>query len=179
MEPTETSPEYIDPVDALIHAHRLILERMTVMEELANEVLEFGAPAWKSQQDKWRQIAEFFRGPLAMHTVDEEEGLFPLMSAAAPDRVEMFHFDHSWISQSEEIFLERYEAFSRNGDCDSTACREFALEALEIVRHYRQHIRQEEHEIFPLAQDVLTDTMCRELSEWFRERHAKDAAGAD
>jgi hemerythrin-like domain-containing protein len=162
--------DFEKPIDALIACHREMLDQMARAERLAHELLVGGAPTYDLQAQEWIEIAAFFRSEMAEHTRDEEDGLFPLMVEQAPDCVERFTFDHRWIEQSEQIFLSRHDDLAASAPCvDSTRVREFALQALEIVGHYRRHIRMEEEDLFPVAQSVLNAEALTDLGSRMRE----------
>jgi hemerythrin-like domain-containing protein len=161
--------ESISPVDTLIACHVSMMEKMDRAEALAQVLLVDGAPAFDAQASEWAEIASFFRSVVAAHSRDEELGLFPLMIELNRDTVERFTFDHRWIEQSEQMFLSRYEALAQSAPCiDSTRVREFAIQALEIVGHYRNHVRREEEELFPVARTALSGQALADLEAFMK-----------
>lgn len=151
-------PDFDRPIEALFICHSNILKRMDQIDALASQLQEDGAPVFEGQIPIWEEIVSFFRHSIANHTRDEDEGLFPLLAGRGGEVVERMEFDHRWIAQSEETMINRFEAL-RSGDhpLSSTAVRELAMMAREVTRHYREHIRLENEEVFPLADQVLSE----------------------
>ena len=159
MEFTRKVPDFDRPIEALRICHENILARMDQIDVLAAQLLEEGAPCFSAQVPAWEEIVSFFRHAIADHTRDEEEGLFPLLDGRGGDVVERMLFDHRWVEQSEEVMIGRFEALrSGHHQLDNTAVRELALMSREVTRHYRSHIRHENEELFPAADQLLTES---------------------
>ena len=158
MELYQPVPDFDRPIEALYICHTNILKRMDKIDELAAQLLEEGTPVFAAQIPIWQEIVSFFRHSIANHTRDEDEGLFPLLGDRGGEVVERMSFDHRWIEQSEETMINRFEALiSGDHPISNAAVRELAMMAREVTRHYRDHIRHENEEVFPLADEVLSD----------------------
>ncbi|HVK40355.1 MAG TPA: hemerythrin domain-containing protein [Candidatus Kapabacteria bacterium] len=158
MDLFQPVPDFDRPIEALYICHTNILKRMDQIDALAAQLLEDGAPVFGPQVQIWEELVSFFRHSIANHTRDEDEGLFPLLAGRGGAVVERMEFDHRWIEQSEETMINRFEAL-RSGEhpVSNTAVRELAMMAREVTRHYRDHIKHENEEVFPLAEQVLND----------------------
>jgi hemerythrin-like domain-containing protein len=173
MELFQPLPDFDRPIEALFICHSNILRRMDQLEGLAAQLLDEGTPVFAAQIPVWEEIVSFFRHSIANHTRDEDEGLFPLLGDRAGEIVERMTFDHRWIEQSEETMISRFEAL-RSGahPVSNTAVRELAMMAREVTRHYRSHIKHENEEIFPVADQLLTADEKARLGDVMR-RHRK------
>jgi hemerythrin-like domain-containing protein len=169
MDLFQPVPDFDRPIEALYICHTNILKRMDQIDALAAELLEDGAPVFNAQVAIWQELVSFFRHSIANHTRDEDDGLFPLLDGRGGAVVERMEFDHRWIEQSEETMINRIEALiSGEHPMSNTAVRELAMMAREVTRHYRDHIRHENEEVFPLAEQVLNDGEKRELTDLMR-----------
>jgi hemerythrin-like domain-containing protein len=166
-------PDFDRPIEALYICHSNILARMDQIDALAAQLLDEGTPVFTGQIPIWEEIVSFFRHTIANHTADEDEGLFPLMGERGGSIVERMEFDHRWIAQSEEMMINRFEALkSGEHPIGNTAVRELAMMAREVTRHYRDHIKHENEEVFPLADQLLDDAEKAMLGEIMR-KHRK------
>jgi hemerythrin-like domain-containing protein len=105
----------------------------------------------------------YFRNAAPRHTQDEEQSLFPLLRAAdqpevraALQAVEALERDHAradaWHAEVDAHFRRWLDSGSLTG-----AERLKLTEALAALRElYRRHIDVEDHQIFPLAQRLLS-----------------------
>lgn len=117
---------------------------------------------------------DYFRTAAPLHTADEEESLFPLLRASGGDLAE--------VLGSLEADHRRVEAAQARVDRLATRWLHLerkrlpATEAAELVEHleslqriYAQHIRIEDHEIFPAAARILApeelETIGRQMAE--------------
>lgn len=166
-----------DPIESLRAAHDRILERMHTLEVLSNELLDGGLTAFMSQREQWVSFLAFMRDELVVHTLDEENGLFPMVEQHLASSVDLMLFEHRWISQSEETLTEMLDALLAGGDVtDGTHCRQFGLLAREFAHTYRQHINVENDTLLSPSKGILTDDDKLRLSEIMRGHRAPAAS---
>ena len=168
-------PDFDQPIEALVHCHRKILVRMDQLDVLAAQLLDEGAPAFSHQMPVWREIIGFIQGPMAQHTLDEEQGLFPILDGRGGEIVDRMSFEHRWIAQTEEQMIARFDTLASGAQpVTSTAVGELALLARKVTSHHRSHIQHEDEKLFPVAANILGVSELRALGDLMRRHRSSD-----
>ena len=168
MDPTK--PLSSDPVpsgsaapDACEHApdafgilrscHDHILERMTVLEGVADDLGRTGAFS-DAILAHLCEVLTMLDTAVPLHSADEEETLFPVLRELPPfkgtegtpmDCMEGEHVLHRGLMADLKRSIMQKDA---GATCEA---------ARRIVTEYRGHIEKENEILFPMAQQVVTD----------------------
>lgn len=146
-----------DPIDFLRTEHERILETMLEVETLSNEIMYTGSRSFIDRADRWRSIRGFLQHDLALHARDEEECLFPMIAKSLAAPVELMGFEHDWLEQSQDTFIEMLDSLLAGRTlADGTHCRQFALLAKEFAHMYREHIYAENNILLAASKGLLT-----------------------
>lgn len=149
----------MNATDILMAEHRVIEQVLCCLEKLA-EGREAGKQFDKASA---REAIDFFRHFAdRCHHGKEEGHLFPLLEArglpreGGPTGV-MLH-EHE---EGRRLLAAMVEAL------DSGSSDEFARPARAYVRLLREHIRKEDHCLFPMADEILSPAEAESLSRSF------------
>jgi hemerythrin-like domain-containing protein len=158
-----------DPFTKLVECHDQILKYLAIFENALLDLEQNGARAVAREQENIKRTFDFFHSEVALHTRDEEDGLFPLLEPKLRRRsVPHPHFDRTPIQAIEdqhrkaEAETQRLEILhSKLGtENDEARCAlligEFIKRGRVLIAFYREHIRGENEAIFPLAEWLLT-----------------------
>jgi hemerythrin-like domain-containing protein len=141
------------PFDILAHTHLRILEKLTILEDLARGLHrsgEFTLPVLATLAD----VLTFLDSVIPLHEADEERTLFPRLrktprfagaEGTPMDWMENEHAEHQAALTDLKRHIMRRDA------------AESARSALELIERYREHIVKEDDILFPWARDLLTD----------------------
>jgi hemerythrin-like domain-containing protein len=159
-----------DPFTKLVECHDQILERLDIFENALLDLEQNGIKALAREQENINRTFDFFYTEVALHTRDEEDGLFPLLEPKLRRRsVPHPHFDRTPIQAIEnqhrkaEAETQRVEILNSKLRAENDEARrtlligEFIKRGRVLIAFYREHIRGENEAIFPLAERLLTD----------------------
>lgn len=163
-------PSYAEPVGLLTDCHRRVEMYLGVLVKLATEfeALPLGA----RERDSLAAALRYFREAAPKHTADEEESLFPRLRACsnaeiaeALAQMEQLEADHRQVAPLHaevEKLAKEWLGGVRLGFTDACRLKELAT---QLADHYREHIRLEEQQLFPLAAKSLSSNALREVGE--------------
>jgi hemerythrin-like domain-containing protein len=159
----------IDPFKKLVECHDQILKHLQTFEDALNDLEQNGIHAFKRERENIRETFGFFQADVALHTRDEEDGLFPLLEPKLQRRPVLNpHFERTPIQAIEEQHrkaeaeTQRLEILHSKLGAESDEARcvlliaEFVKRGRVLIAFYREHIRGENEAIFPLAERILT-----------------------
>jgi len=164
-----------EPLELLADCHRRIEHFLEVLVRI-----ERAAAGRGLTPDEWEQIERalrYFESAGPRHTADEEQSLFPRLRASVKPEIhralgaleqlerehEMADAHHKMIN----ILCRRWLDHDRLSDEDARELRD-RLGDLQSI--YREHIAIEDHELFPVAAQLLSS---RQLEEIGREMAAR------
>jgi hemerythrin-like domain-containing protein len=156
--------------DILMDEHRVIEQVLSCLEKLADRC-EAGE---KLDGTSALEVLEFFRNFAdRCHHGKEEGHLFPLLESRGLGR----HGGPTGVMLHEHDEGRRLVgALARAIECD--APREFVQHARAYVALLREHIRKEDHCLFPMAAGILTSADAESLARRFQHvEHAEMGAG--
>jgi hemerythrin-like domain-containing protein len=153
--------DYTNPLGLLSDCHQRIEQFLDVLIKVVSQAR--GAALSADQQNGLETALRYFREAAPKHTRDEEESLFPRMLASKDQRVQ------SAISKLEQLNADHEIADAAHAEVDalgrqwlsqrvlSIESTERFRELLELLRStYQRHIKTEDHEVFPLAGQILS-----------------------
>jgi len=152
--------DFSDPLGMLSDCHRRIERFLKVLAILTSQAQ--GSTLNEEQRHALETALRYFRVAAPMHTLDEEDSLFPRLRAQ-PDpelqdairQLRALEADH----ESAETILQEVETLGwcwlKAGTLPSEAVGRLSLILHNLQVIYAAHIRQEDHEVFPLAAKLL------------------------
>jgi len=170
-----------EPLGLLSDCHRRIEHFLEVLVRIEQNAAGRGLTP-----DEWKQVESALRyfetaGP--RHTADEEESLFPRLRASlhpSADRAQrvlsQLEGEHELVESHHQminILCRRWLDHDRLSDEDARELRDRLGDMQSI---YRQHIAVEDHELFPIAQRLLSPSALEEIGREMaaRRRRADD-----
>jgi hemerythrin-like domain-containing protein len=152
-------------IDTLKNEHRVIEQVLACLERIVEQARGDARLPLKAA----RQAIEFFREFADhCHHAKEEERLFPALEAKgfSPDAgpTAVMRFEHEQGRAQIRAMEQAAEAASRG---DPGALESFARHAAAYVVLLRNHIAKEDHCLFPMAEQVLSDQEDQALAAAF------------
>lgn len=160
-------------IEADHHRHRVLCR---LAEQLAGALAEGGPP----MPDVARSIADFLAQDMALHLVDEEQDLFPLLRRRAEpgDEIEAILGRLSTEHAAEELQSRGLvEALRRLAGDDGPADPAIAAGLVAYARAERAHLALENAVVMPLARARLKPSDLRALALRMAARRGIDLAG--
>lgn len=142
------------PTEVLSNEHRVIEQVLNCLDKIVDQSACNGPLDWAAA----RQIVDFFRNFAdRCHHGKEEQHLFPLLEAKGFSRKlgptgVMLH-EHDQGRAHVQCMATATEDGSRG---DSSARDRFGAHAQAYIQLLREHIRKEDHCLFPMADQLLT-----------------------
>ena len=154
------------PTEVLMQEHRVIEQVLNVVERIAADCERAG----KVDAGSARQAIDFLRTFAdRCHHGKEEEQLFPMMEVHgfSPEQgpTAVMRQDHVEGRGRIQAMDQAIEGAS-TGDAD--ACGAYVPHARAYVLLLREHIQKEDHCLFPMADQALSEDDQRELQARFR-----------
>lgn len=149
-------------------AESKIFERLKADHDRHRDLLD-RIDATHGDSDEREQLFEAFRVEVTAHAASEELSLYATMMAK-PDLREDAQHSASEHKEIDEMLTELYEM-----DFASTGW----LTRFRTMKHrYLHHIDEEEEEMFPAAEDGLSQARKEEIAEIFAKEKPKEKAKA-
>ena len=180
------SPTFQQPLELLSDCHRRVesfLHALILVTEQAG-----GGDLNAQQREALETALRYFREAAPKHTADEEESLFPRMrglgdaaTRAALAKIQALEADHVVAKEGHDAVEQLGQRWLANGRLPADEASRLLGHLRELQSIYERHIAVEDHEIFPLAKQVLDaktlDAVGREMAgrrgqdfEWQRRR---------
>ena len=172
------------PLGLLSDCHRRIEHFLKVLVTVAD--VRRGAPLLAADRRILEAALHYFRTAAPRHSADEEHSLFPRLrrstdpdAVAALQRLDALEAEHRVAEDHHDavdVLAHRWLRDETLGPGDARSLREH-LVALE--RLYTRHIAVEDHELFPVAERLLTAVEIVEVGrEMAARRNLAPAPGA-
>jgi hemerythrin-like domain-containing protein len=160
------------PTDILSQEHRVIEQVLDCLEKMAHEAVETG----RLEAEPARGALAFFRTFAdSCHHGKEETHLFPAMEARgfSPDcgPTAVMRYEHEKGRAHVRGMAENLDAAAAG---DAKALDRFARHARGYVTMLREHIQKEDHCLFSMANQALTDEDQQALLARFHRVEAKE-----
>jgi hemerythrin-like domain-containing protein len=165
----------MNPTTILMNEHRVIEQVLTCLEKITDQAAATGAPDQASAEQALDFLRHFADG---CHHGKEEQHLFPLLEARGFPR----QFGPTGVMRAEHEEGRHHIQAMAAGVRDAAqgqpeALPQFIQHARAYVRLLREHIRKEDHCLFPMASQALNETDQQELLRRF-EHVEHDQVGA-
>jgi hemerythrin-like domain-containing protein len=171
--------DYSNPLGLLSDCHRRIEQFLDALIKVTSQAR--GADLNEDQRHALEVALRYFREAAPKHTRDEEESLFPRMLASADER------GRSAISLLDELHADHELADAGHADVEALGSRWLSEGVLsiestdrlsELLDHlhstYQKHIAVEEHDIFPLAGQILNASEIANVGREMARRRSID-----
>jgi len=169
---SQTQEKLMQPTQILKNEHRVIEQVLASLQAITDQATRQGRLDGVSS----RQALDFFRHFAdGCHHGKEERHLFPLLESRgfSPSHgpTGVMRHEHEMgrhLLRGMAAEIEQAES----GDAD--ALKRFCLHAGTYIQLLRDHIFKEDHRLFPMAEEVLTDRDQDQLAESFAAVESKD-----
>lgn len=180
----EPQPDFDQPIDLMMDCHRRVEHFIQVLLRVAQQ------GKGGSLDAELRQALEtslnYFKQAAPRHTEDEEDSLFPRLrrsndprAAEVLAKMEALEADH----QKAGPVHERVETLGRqwleHDQLGSTEAAELLELCEQLQRMYQQHIHMEDHEVFPVARQVLAADQLQRIGQEMKARRADNPGRSD
>lgn len=161
------APDFSDPLGLLRACHGRILAHCAALERLVPHLSHHGVDA--EAREAIARVHRYFATAAPHHHADEEQDLFPRLTAAAPELVPLMQaleeeheaLEHHWQVLA-PLLAEPEKALA---DRDA-----FAHAVSGFVAAYRAHALKENEQLLPRAAEVLSPADLRALGRRMAER---------
>jgi hemerythrin-like domain-containing protein len=163
---------YNDPIRYFRDSHGVINEALQVFERLLGEVTAIGLEKSLAQSaEPWADVLQFFKRSGPRHEREEEETLFPVMSAKLPsigfrsanDPAKFLSSEHFEMRRLTRTLTDIWNQFKVSSTINVEQIADFQRAGTELLAVYRQHIAKENEIIYKLANEELLSPDEREF----------------
>ncbi len=164
----------VDPVALLKREHRMILDRLVMVETAMSSCLAGSGAVTRANRDTLRELLEFFSGPVDVHFTREAMLVADLRrllgrKQEGQEQFQTFLDEHQSLKAVATAVLRQLEG-KRADDQEAAASkrcgglRTLTGELDALIRRYREQIACEERLLFALAEMRLTAEQRRRIS---------------
>ncbi|MBM3268036.1 MAG: hemerythrin domain-containing protein [Candidatus Sericytochromatia bacterium] len=160
------------PIKLLTGCHRRVLSHLELLAGAAAALA--GKDPHPDAFDALTRVQRYFATSGKIHTVDEEDSLFPRLQARSDPALDAImaeladqHRQADPLHERLDQVLDRVLADRAASSADAEALRDLAEFFLEL---YPGHIRREDDDLFPRAAEVLAES---DWAEIWREMRAR------
>lgn len=163
-----------EPLGLLSDCHRRIERFLGVLTKVAREFQ--GSALSPEAVDALARARCYFAEAAPRHTADEEESLFPRMRAAAVARgracdvIAHLEADHRRAHELQEATDRLFDRWLAEGSLDAGSAADLVGGIEQLGALYREHIREEDTVVFPLAAGLLDAGELARVGEEMRDR---------
>lgn len=170
--------DFHNPLGLLGDCHRRIRTFLTALLRVASEAdKEELTPLYRHGLDA---ALTYFRVAGPLHTLDEEDSLFPRLRKLCPDHpilsdIERLHSDHDQADAWHGTVEELGQVWLKQGTL-SSAERATIGEALSYLKDlYEAHLELEDQTLFPLSASVLSPEDLKNMGREMAQRRGLPA----
>jgi len=176
--------DYSNPLGLLSDCHRRIEMFLDVLITVSSQAR--GSNLNNDQRQALEAALKYFREAAPKHTRDEEESLFPRMLASADKRA------RSAISLLDELHADHEKADADHAQVEELGTRWLSEGGLSIrsvdrltelldqlQQTYQRHIALEDHEVFPLAGEILSASEIANVGREMATRRSIDLSAIE
>lgn len=175
----KTESDYSNPLGLLSDCHRRIEGFLDVLIEIAKKA--GGGKLNEDQRHALEVAVRYFREAAPKHTRDEEESLFPRMLASADERarsalalLDELHNDHTLADASHAEVETLASQWLSEGTLPVQSVGRLRELLDQLHDTYQRHIAIEDHEVFPLAGKILSNTELTNIGREMASRRSID-----
>ncbi len=171
--------DFDQPIDLLMDCHRRVERFLATLLNVAQNATQ--GRLEPQHRESLATALEYFTRAAPRHTEDEERSLFPRLrqsgdprAAAALARIERLEADHRLADTAHRRIEELGRLWLAREHLLPEQVQEFADLARSLIALYREHIRCEDQELFPIAREVLSQEVLLEIGKEMKLRRAQD-----
>jgi hemerythrin-like domain-containing protein len=158
-----------EPLGLLSDCHRRVEHFLGVLVRVAGEF--DGKPLTAPATEALLTARRYFAQAAPRHTADEEESLFPRMtSARACEMIRRLQADHQEAERIQARIDALLDRWMRETTLSSPDAAELNAGLHKLQGLYREHIRIEDTEVFPLAATTLSAEQLAQVGREMRDR---------
>ena len=164
----------VDPVALLEREHRMILDRLAMVETAMSARNVRNGTVKRTNRDTLRELLEFFTGPVDVHFNREEMLVSELRRILGRTQEEQEQFqsfldEHRALKADATAVMKQLEKSRADGQDEAVSkafggLRTLTGELHALIRRYREQIACEERLLFALAEMRLTAEQRRRIS---------------
>lgn len=169
-----TTHAFSDPTALLSDCHRRIEMFLGTLEKVGAHL---EGPLHNDTRTALESALRYFREAAPKHTADEEESLFPRLRKSNNAQVKLaltkldgLERDHRHASSLHATVDALGNRCLQTGSLSATEAHEFQDAVADLASIYAEHIRIEDHEVFPIAGQRLSDVDKAAIAAEMRER---------
>ena len=176
---TKGQPDFTQPVELMMDCHRRIEKFLQILLRVVDETQ--GHALDRQHREALETALNYFRSASPRHNEDEEDSLFPRMRRssdpevrAAMAKLDALEADHRVAERHHARVDELGKRWLAADALDSEATAEMKRLLTELGETYREHIRVEDEEVFPLASRVLSAEELGQVGQEMQKRRRQN-----
>ncbi|MBL8227287.1 MAG: hemerythrin domain-containing protein [Bryobacterales bacterium] len=154
------------PLEHLVACHDRILQRLDTLERVAGALLTNRDEAIRAAD----AVVRFFDTNGVWHTQDEEDSLFPRLTAAADVETQRYLYELETQHQEAEQVYKDLKAALSTLTSDAPQLGRFHSLVARLGEIYRQHIASENEHLIGLGKRLLTQQQLAEMAQEMKLR---------
>jgi regulator of cell morphogenesis and NO signaling len=174
-----------NPFEKLVECHDHIMSRLSLFDQTLTAIEQQRALGFRSEKDNIKMMFDFIDTSIALHTRDEEEGLFPKLRPKLEEGLPSKHGGGTPVDVMEEehrtvegvidrlkdiaLLMEKETQPSEVADL----VNEFVGKGRWLVQAYYGHIWKENNVLFPMAERMLSADEKTEVAKAMNELRQK------
>ena len=173
------SPTFQQPLELLSDCHRRVENFLRALIIVAEQAC--GGELNSQQREALETALRYFREAAPKHTADEEESLFPRMRELgngaireALAKIQALEADHEVAKCSHDAVEQLGQKWLASGQLSADETSRLIRHLRELQSIYERHIAVEDHEIFPLAKQVLDSNTLNDVGREMAERRGQN-----
>ena len=163
---TGSTPDFDDPLGLLRACDQRILAHCEMLENLLPHLAGHGVDG--EARSAIRSILQYFSSAAVHHNQDEEVDLFPLLNRQSLKLADIVHRLRKQHEELQRLQGKILGALKQSASLPDNA--DFAADVAQFCSLYREHIKNEEKELFNIAQHILSSQQLEELGSAMARR---------
>jgi hemerythrin-like domain-containing protein len=166
----QAAPGFDDPLGMLVACHRRIERQLATLARLQRHLPENGSDA--DARAAARATLKYFDNAAPNHDADEEQSLFPRLTAATPDAIPLvddLEREHAMIAERWRRLRPMLVGISA-GQRSTLSPKEVA----NLADCYHAHIAREESDLLPFAKTIFDAATLVVIGEEMAARRGVD-----
>jgi len=167
------------PIDLLMDCHRRVERFLQVFLDVATSSADGSLSP--PLREALATALEYFKRAAPRHTQDEEHSLFPRLRESTDPRaaevlakMDRLEADHQRVAGSHQQLETLGHDWLAAGHIPPDQQQQFAEISRSLIAAYREHIRCEDEEVFPLAREILSLDALQQIGQEMRQRRVNE-----
>jgi len=166
----DPAPDFSDPIGLLKACHQRILRYCDLLEKMIalTKQTERSEDTDKEIRDAANQIKRYFSTAGALHHLDEEQSLFPVLIRTSMKMADLIHALKQAHKQSDALWKQLSPLLSDPTKPETLDSLEQVSE--EFCAFQREHVKQEESGVLAMAEHILSSDQLRNIGYSMEEQ---------